>query len=38
LHKTLGEIRAMPNSEYVGWQGYYMWKWEKQGLFEHKEG
>jgi len=28
----------MPNSEYIGWQGYFMWKWEKEGLFEHKEG
>jgi hypothetical protein len=27
----------MPNEEYVSWQGYCMWKWEKQGLFEHEK-
>ncbi len=27
----------MSNEEYVGWQGYCMWKWEKQGLFEHEK-
>jgi hypothetical protein len=27
----------MSNKEYNDWRGYFMWKWEKQGLFKHEK-
>jgi hypothetical protein len=26
LHRTLGEIDAMPYPEYLSWQAYYTWR------------
>lgn len=32
LGKTLGEVYAMPHSEYVGWQSYYTVKHNREDL------
>lgn len=36
LHKTIREVEAMPNAEYMDWSTYYGWKAQQQELANRK--